>query len=98
MTTPEAGVVITVGDMYRELRDVHDAVTKLTGALDGRLNEVTDHEARLRVIESHPVATHEARITALERTKWMAIGATGLISAALSSGAVTVILALVHHK
>lgn len=66
---PVGGVVITIGQIYAELREMHSSLNDLHSKFEGVPTQVNDHEARLRTVESYGLADHDARITALEQRK-----------------------------
>jgi hypothetical protein len=74
----DPGVVITTTEMYRELRALSDGVTRVETKLDGigqgltdLGKDVSDHESRLRALESMPKTSDiEPRVTTLERARW----------------------------
>jgi hypothetical protein len=54
MIPPDPGVVITSGQVYAEVRQMHDAMTRMEVKLDTVANQRTaidDHEKRLRALE-----------------------------------------------
>jgi hypothetical protein len=57
--TPEPpGVVITFGQVYAEVRQLHDAVTQMDAKLDQlatQKTELDDHEHRLRALEERRI-------------------------------------------
>lgn len=78
----QAGVVITTKDIYDKLIDVEKSVTLMTP----QAQTVTDHEARLRVVEAALPEHLEKRLLALEKWKW-----------SIPATAVTAILAIVEQ-
>jgi DNA-binding ferritin-like protein len=77
------------GDVAAMASDVRNLATKIEPVV----SQVVDHEARLRVVETHATASadHEQRITSLEKRVWMAAGASALLAGA--AGAVATLLA-----
>lgn len=75
---PDAGVYISNGQTYQEVRDLARTVDRIELKLDEVLNEtkdirsdVADHETRLRTLESAPKgAALDTRVTTLERARW----------------------------
>lgn len=59
MTTPETGIVVTLGEIYAEVRDV----SKTVGRVDTHL---TDFRAEVTA----KLADHETRIRADEANRW----------------------------
>jgi hypothetical protein len=57
VTTPETGVVITLGQIYDELRDTAKTVNRVDSTLTAFRDEVAarldDHETRIRVDEAN---------------------------------------------
>jgi hypothetical protein len=47
MIPPDPGVVITSGQVYAEVRQMHDAMTRM----EVKLDTVANHEKRLRALE-----------------------------------------------
>lgn len=76
VSVPAGSVIITTTQMYDELRAVHQVVTSTKSALDRIADSVTDARS--------DVADHEARIRALERSRWAIGGAATLLGAGLS--------------
>jgi hypothetical protein len=72
-----AGVVITVSQMYAELRSVHEIVTKLHEQFAGVPTQVNDHEVRLRTLEGYGLNDHDKRIADLEQRKYVSPTALG---------------------
>lgn len=98
MTTPiEPGHIVTLGDMFNELRDVHDTVSGLAQKIDGLPTSVADHEGRLRTLESAGLTDVDIRVTSLERARWMTAGITATISSLFSSGIVVILFNATHH-
>ncbi|MCO1575038.1 hypothetical protein M8C13_04595 [Crossiella sp. SN42] len=64
--TGEAGVVIPLSEVYREVREMHNETKEVRSEL-GALR--TELRAELR-----PVNDHESRIRSLERKVWIASG------------------------
>nr|WTB30875.1 hypothetical protein OG781_16525 [Streptomyces sp. NBC_00830] len=63
MTAPQdPGVYISSSQMYREMRSLHDAVSRVETKLDG----LRDNYAEV----TKDVADHETRLRALERARW----------------------------
>lgn len=51
MEIPPGSVVITTTEMYREMKATHDNVTAMRGELQAIAEAVPDHEARIRALE-----------------------------------------------
>ena len=81
MTTPsDPGVYISPGQMYQEVRALHDAMSRVEAKLGQILDAGQalssaqhDHEMRLRDLEEHrlpeQVADHESRLRHLEERR-----------------------------
>jgi len=57
---------------------IRDLLVEIKTRLDILVGQHSDHEARLRVIESRPevdLTDHEVRLRSLERRAWAALGA-----------------------
>lgn len=75
---PDAGVYISNGQTYQEVRDLARTVDRIELKLDEVITatkdirgDVADHEARLRTLEAMPKGdTLDPRIAILERAKW----------------------------
>lgn len=72
MTEP-AGVVVTMAQIYTELRSLNDEVRKLSATMSPAVQQTADHENRIRDLERRVWTT-----TAL------AIGGGGVLGAALA--------------
>jgi hypothetical protein len=57
-----------------ELRAVSITVARIEGKLDRLLAASDDHETRIRVLESHGTARHDARLGSLEQWRWTVVG------------------------
>lgn len=62
MTPSDAGVYISPAQMYQEVRNLSEAVSRIESKLDGVLNETKDIR--------DDVADHESRLRTLERSRW----------------------------
>ncbi|MFE0808228.1 hypothetical protein ACFW34_12180 [Streptomyces sp. NPDC058848] len=62
MTTPDPGVYISTAQMYQEVRDLAQTVSRIESKIDGILDETKDIRA--------DIADHELRIRTLERARW----------------------------
>ncbi|GAA3956599.1 MULTISPECIES: hypothetical protein [Streptomyces] len=62
MTTPDPGVYISTGQMYQEVRDLAQTVSRIESKIDGILDDTKDIRA--------DIADHELRIRTLERARW----------------------------
>ena len=62
MTTPETGVYISNGQMYQEVRDLAQTVSRIESKVDNFLDEAKDIRS--------DVQDHEIRIRTLERARW----------------------------
>jgi hypothetical protein len=54
VTPQDPGVYISSGQMYQEMRSLHDVVTRVDSKLDalsGQAQQIQDHETRLRALE-----------------------------------------------
>jgi hypothetical protein len=87
---PDGSVVITPAEMYKEQRATHDAVLKLTGAVE-TLAKTGSSEARATAAE---LADHRTRLRKVElKLAWYSGGAAvvgaaaGLLAGLLGSGA-----------
>lgn len=60
-TSQQAVVQITLGQVYNEVQQTHEAVRNLTSALEPIKGTVADHEARLRQVDPLPAAVAELR-------------------------------------
>lgn len=69
---PVGGVVITIGQIYAELREMHNSLNDLHSKFEGVPTQVSDHESRLRIVEGYGLSDHDARITSLEQRKVVA--------------------------
>lgn len=72
MTTSEDAqpyAVITVTDLYLELREMHAAITRVESTLKDSANRIEDHETRIR---------------SLERRTWLFAGAAAVIGGSAS--------------
>ena len=64
---------------------IRDLLIEIKTKVDILIGQHNDHETRLRVVESRPVpdvtrtADHESRIRALERSKFVLLGAAAAI-------------------
>lgn len=60
---------------------IRDLLIEIRTKVDMLVTQGSDHETRLRLVEARPSpdpareADHEARLRALERVRWVAIGA-----------------------
>ena len=68
------------------LREVYDLVLSISQRLGSIPEDMHDHEARIRVLESRidntiPVADHETRVRSLERKVWGFAGAAAVLGA-----------------
>lgn len=61
-----AGVIITNKDLYDKLVDVEKQVTLMTP----QAQTITDHEGRIRVMETALPEHLESRLRSLEKWKW----------------------------
>ncbi|WP_030928533.1 hypothetical protein [Streptomyces sp. NRRL B-24720] len=76
--SPDAGVYISNGQTYQEVRDLARTVDRIELKLDEVITatkdirgDVADHEARLRTLEGLPKGDAlDARVATLERAKW----------------------------
>lgn len=98
---PDAGVYISNGQTYQEVRDLARTVDRIELKLDEVLNEtkdirsdVADHEARLRTLEALPKGDAlDGRVTTLERARWP-LPSIGILTGV--AGAATGVLALLR--
>lgn len=98
---PDGSVVITPTQMYGQIVDLTDAVRELKGVVDPAISDVrkdlTDHETRLRRLESYGPADMPVRVAALEARKF--VPPTALWSAfALALTALSVLAAFLAVK
>ncbi|MET9969046.1 hypothetical protein ABZZ80_24730 [Streptomyces sp. NPDC006356] len=78
-TAPDPGVVITTTEMHREMRALHDAVTRVETKIDG-FNATVQSTAV-------DVTDHESRIRALEQKVWRAVGGAAVLGAGIGVAA-----------
>jgi hypothetical protein len=78
MTVDPPAVVITTKDIYDKLVDVEKSVTLMTP----QAQVITDHEARMRMVEAALPEKLEDRLRSLEKWKWSVppTAATALIA------------------
>lgn len=62
MTTPDPGVYISTAQMYQEVRDLAQTVSRIESKVDSFLDEAKDIR--------QDVQDHELRIRTLERARW----------------------------
>lgn len=67
MTGDEPGFRVTLKDVYNDVQEIKGSLSTLKDALPSQAAQLTDHEKRLR---------------ALETRVWAAIGGFGLLAAA----------------
>ncbi len=98
-----SAVVITIGEVYAEVRQMRTDVRDLVASLKPITRQVEDHEARLRKVDGLPddvtavaarVDDHEARMRGLERGKWLVTGG----AAVLGGGVGSVVTVLLSHR
>lgn len=98
---PDAGVYISNGQTYQEVRDLARTVDRIELKLDEVITatkdirgDVADHEARLRSLESQPKGEAlDVRVATLERARWPLPSLAALAGVA---GAATGVLALLR--
>jgi hypothetical protein len=86
---PPGSAVVSPEEMYRQIRETHDAVTRIELGLQGMPTAIADHEARLRVLDGIPreIVDHEARLRVLERWQWRAGGIAAALGALVGGAA-----------
>ncbi len=62
MSTPDPGVYISTAQMYQEVRDLAQTVSRIESKVDSFLDEAKDIRS--------DVQDHELRIRTLERARW----------------------------
>lgn len=62
MATPDPGVYISTAQMYQEVRDLAQTVSRIENKVDSFLDEAKDIRS--------DVQDHELRIRTLERARW----------------------------
>ncbi|MEU7210158.1 hypothetical protein AB0B06_17275 [Streptomyces sp. NPDC044989] len=62
MATPDPGVYISTAQMYQEVRDLAQTVSRIESKVDSFLDEAKDIRS--------DVQDHELRIRTLERARW----------------------------
>lgn len=99
----QAVVQITLGQVYTEVRQTHEAVQGLVQALEPLKSTVADHESRLRLVDALPQAVedletqqgdHERRIRRVEWRQGMWAGGAAVFAG--SSGSL-ITWALTRH-
>lgn len=70
MADESQGVVISLRQIYEELKTVHQEVTEMRSEFRGEVEDVADHEVRIRT---------------LEKKVWVASGASAIGSAAITA-------------
>lgn len=99
--TPSVAAVITVNDMYHELQGVRSDLQNLTGKFDDVPRQISDHEARLRLVDGVPadVAELKTRVKAVEERKHIspAALASALTLIFLALAAVAALAGIWHH-
>jgi hypothetical protein len=104
---PEGSVFITPSQMYAQQVETTAAVRRLEGKVDMLVTQLgerdnekdrihSDHESRLRVLESHGTVDHDKRLTDVERKVWKAAGVIGLLAIGCSGGLVALVQAMGH--
>lgn len=86
MTSPDPGVYISTAQMYQEVRDLAQTVSRIESKVDSFLDEAKDIRS--------DVQDHEIRIRTLERARWP-MPTVGVLAGI--GGAVTGAIALFHH-
>ncbi|WP_190821949.1 hypothetical protein [Saccharopolyspora pogona] len=76
MPPEQNGAVVTLEEMYRDIKELRRSVAELVVLA----NTSQDHEARIRDLEKNvasaaDVAKHEDRLDAIDRKHWYASGA-----------------------
>ena len=66
---PEAGFLVTPGQMYAELRSLNETVVRMDAKIDNLAQHGTD------------INDHESRLRAVEQTVWRAAGAAAVLGA-----------------
>lgn len=89
---PDGSVVITPTEVYKEVRDTHQAVQQMVGKVDTFISTQSDHEDRLRKVDGLPDdftelkktvnEDHAPRIGKLETRIAMYSGAAGVLGTA----------------
>lgn len=98
MTAPGDGVVvITLADIYKQMVELATRVDASLARQDQADRIIAEHEADLRPLAgaAQQINDHEARLRAIERSRWPITSVTVLI--ALASLAVAVAVALTRH-
>lgn len=80
---PEGSVIITPTEVYKEVRDTHQAVQQLVGRVDTFLVTQTDHENRLRNVEAAIPENLDQRLSRIEVRQAMYTAASGFAGTAL---------------
>lgn len=98
MTGPENGVVITLADIYKQLVGLTTRVESALAKVDRVDQALVEVEALVRPLTGmdRQVSDHEARLRALERSRWPIASVSVL--AALGSLIVAVLVALYGRK
>ena len=92
---PAAAVVqITLGEVFNEVRQMHQELRDLNGSLSPIRERVGDHESRLRVVEAALPDHLEKRLGKLEVRQALWTGGASALSAAASW---VIEYALFHH-
>ncbi|MEV7222671.1 hypothetical protein AB0N98_22670 [Streptomyces sp. NPDC093681] len=82
MATPDPGVYISTAQMYQEVRDLAQTVSRIESKVDSFLDEAKDIRS--------DVQDHELRIRTLERARWpmptigVLVGVAGAVTGALA--------------
>ena len=78
---PEGGVVITLGDIYRQLVSLTTRVDASLARQDQADRLLAEHEADLRALAGadKQLLDHEGRLRAIERSRWPITSITVLL-------------------
>lgn len=98
-----AVVQITLGEVYNEVRSMHDELRTLNSGLQSVMPRLDDHEIRLRAVDPLPKQVTDleevvrvliAKVDGLRLRSAMVVGGGTVLGAAISS----VVTVLITHK
>lgn len=98
-----AVVQITLGQVFNEVRQVHDLLNALTGKLEPMRDQLVDHEKRLRAVDPLPsqvtdleedLASLGRKVDGLRMRAAMVVGGATVLGAGVGS----VVTVLITHR
>lgn len=99
-----SAVVITIGEVYAEVRQMHEEIKSLVAGIKPLARQVDDHEQRLRDVDGLPVVVgalekqgtdHETRLRQVERRAAMYAGGAAVLAG--SAGSLITWALTAHH-